>query len=104
MKLRFVRASATAVVGLISAMPLHAADAVNGERLARRWCASCHVVASDQRIPTGEAPPFATIAKDANLEASRLALFLLDPHPKMPDMGLSRTAAADLAAYIVSLK
>jgi hypothetical protein len=31
-------------------------------------------------------------------------LFLLDPHAKMPDMGLSRTEAADLAAYIATLK
>jgi hypothetical protein len=29
---------------------------------------------------------------------------LLDPHPKMPDMGLSRREAEDLAAYIASLK
>ena len=31
-----------------------------------------------------------------------LALFLLSPHPKMPDMNLSRNEAADLAAYIKS--
>jgi len=37
-------------------------------------------------------------------DAANIALFLLDPHPKMPDMGLSRTAAADLAAYIATLK
>jgi hypothetical protein len=36
-------------------------------------------------------------------DQNRLAYFLLDPHPKMPDMGLSRTDAADLAAYISSL-
>ncbi|MGB8525505.1 MAG: cytochrome c, partial [Rhodoplanes sp.] len=27
-----------------------------------------------------------------------------DPHPKMPDMSLTRTEAADLAAYILSLR
>jgi hypothetical protein len=32
-----------------------------------------------------------------------LAFFLLDPHPKMPDMALTRAEAADLAAYISSL-
>jgi mono/diheme cytochrome c family protein len=84
--------------------PAFAADPVNGERLARRWCAPCHVVASDQRDPTGEAPPFATIAAKPDFDAAKLAFFLLDPHPKMPDMGLSRTEAADLAAYIVTLK
>ena len=46
-----------AVLGTTSAF---AADPNNGERLARRWCAPCHVVASNQRVPTGEAPPFAT--------------------------------------------
>ena len=35
-----------------------AADAYNGGQLARRWCEPCHVVASDQRAVTGEAPPF----------------------------------------------
>ena len=33
-------------------------------------------------------------------KATVLALFLLHPHPKMPDLGLSRDAAADLVAYI----
>jgi hypothetical protein len=39
-----------------------------------------------------------------NLDASKIALFLLNPHPKMPDMSLTRDEAADLAAYIVTLK
>jgi mono/diheme cytochrome c family protein len=80
-----------------------AADANHGAVLARRWCSSCHVVASNQRQITGEAPPFATIARSPSFDEHRLAFFLLDPHPKMPDMGLSRTDAADLAAYIGSL-
>jgi mono/diheme cytochrome c family protein len=33
-----------------------------------------------------------------------LAFFLLDPHPKMPSFPLSRAEAADLAAYIASLR
>jgi mono/diheme cytochrome c family protein len=81
-----------------------AADADNGERLARRWCSSCHVVASNQRTPTSEAPPFATIARKPDFDAARLTFFLLDPHPKMPDMALSRAEAADLAAYIAALR
>lgn len=81
-----------------------AADAGNGERLAQRWCAPCHVVAPGQRGATSEAPPFATIASRPDFDASRLAFFLLEPHPKMPNMGLSRTDAADLAAYIATLR
>jgi mono/diheme cytochrome c family protein len=77
-----------------------AADAANGERLARRWCASCHVVAPDQPMVTTEAPPFSEIARRPGFSPRSIAFFLLDPHPKMPDMGLSRRAAEDLAAFI----
>jgi mono/diheme cytochrome c family protein len=89
---------------MVAATPACSADAGSGERLARRWCATCHVVADNQRQPTGEAPPFATIAHIPDFDAGKLALFLLNPHPKMPDMGLSRSEAADLAAYIASLR
>ena len=77
-----------------------AADAGNGEKLARRWCASCHVVAADQRQGNTQAAPFSEMAKIPGLDAGKLALFLLTPHPPMPDMSLSRGEAADLAAYI----
>ena len=77
-----------------------AADEIDGATLAKRWCATCHVVASDQQRQAGEAPPFSAIAKTPGLDAGKLALFLLLPHPKMPDMNLSRAEAAYLAAYI----
>ena len=102
---RFTTATALAAATLLpESNPLAAADAGNGLVLARRWCASCHVVAPDQRTQTGEAAPFATIAKQPDFSVEKVALFLLDPHPKMPDMGLSRASAADLAAYIATLK
>jgi len=90
---------------IMAAKPAFAADADNGQRLAHRWCAACHVVSATQhQSTTDQAPTFATIAKIPGFDAARIALFLLDPHPKMPDMGLTRTEAADLAAYIESLK
>ena len=92
------------LVAVLGSAAAFAADANNGERIARRWCAPCHVVASNQRGPTGEAPPFATVAAKPDFDAAKLAFFLLNPHPNMPDMSLSRTEAADLAAYIASLK
>jgi mono/diheme cytochrome c family protein len=89
---------------ILSAQPGLAADADNGSRLAHRWCEACHVVAPTQtRSSTDLAPPFAAIAARPDFDASRLVLFLLDPHPKMPDMSLTRSEAADLAAYIGSL-
>jgi hypothetical protein len=56
-----------------------------GETLAKRWCTGCHLVAGDQKNATTEAPPF-------------------DPHPKMPNMELSRDEASDIAAYIKTLR
>ena len=79
------------------------ADAETGERLARMWCASCHVVAPDQQRANADAPPFATIGKQPDFNAGKLALFLLEPHPKMPSMSLSRREAADLAEYIAKV-
>jgi mono/diheme cytochrome c family protein len=83
--------------------PGMAADSDNGKRLAERWCQACHVVAAGRRPSTDAAPPFASIAARPDFDAAKVALFLLDPHPKMPDMSLTRTEAADLAAYIGSL-
>jgi mono/diheme cytochrome c family protein len=82
-----------------------AADPSNGERLAHRWCETCHVVSPAQLgATTDQAPPFATIARRPDFEGGKIAMFLLDPHPKMPDINLSRSEAADLAAYIGTLK
>lgn len=89
---------------ILFAAPAFAADASNGLRLAQRWCAGCHLVSPSQSTATDQVPPFATIAKMPDFSAAKIALFLLDPHPKMPNMSLSRTEAADLAAYIASLK
>ncbi len=80
-----------------------AADAAHGEQLAKRWCASCHVVASDQTRGADNAPAFATIAKTPGFSEDKITRFLMDPHPKMPDMQLGRGEAKDLAAYIASL-
>ena len=81
-----------------------AADARKGETLAKRWCATCHVVASDQQRATTQSPAFSTIANKPGFNETTLAYFLLTPHPRMPDMNLSRSEAADLAAYIATQK
>jgi mono/diheme cytochrome c family protein len=81
-----------------------AADAQKGETLAKRWCATCHIVASNQQRGTTQAPPFSAIASKPNFNETTLAYFLLTPHPRMPDMNLSRSEAADIAAYINAQK
>lgn len=81
-----------------------AADAQKGKDLAQRWCAECHLVASDQRRANADVASFASLARRPDFSAAQLAFFLLDPHPKMPDLSLTRAEAGDLAAYIGSLK
>ncbi len=89
----------------LATTPAFAADADDGKRLAHRWCVACHGVSATQHnVTTDQAPPFATIAKIPGFDAAKVALFLLAPHPKMPNMELSRTEAGDLAAYIATLK
>lgn len=98
--LAFVVAAAVAA----GAAPALAANADNGANLAKRWCSTCHVVSPAQTQASADAPPFASIAQKPGFSAAQVALFLLDPHPKMPNMNLTRTEAADIAAYIETLR
>lgn len=81
-----------------------AADADHGADLAKRWCASCHVVADGQTQASADVPSFASVAHRPDFSLERLAFFLLDPHPKMPNFPLSRIEAGDISAYIASLR
>ena len=81
-----------------------AADANSGLRLAERWCAACHIVSGSQTQGGDATPSFAAIAQRADFSVEKLAFFLLDPHPKMPNMSLSRNEAQDIAAHIARLR
>jgi len=76
----------------------------NGRVLAEQWCSSCHLVTPEQTHASADAPSFMPIAKRSDVELDRLASFLIDPHPKMPNFNLSRQEISDLVAYIHSLK
>jgi mono/diheme cytochrome c family protein len=97
-----LRAAAFGVLAAVITQSALAADPSNGERLAMRWCAACHVVSNAQREANTDAPPFEEIAK--RFSEPGLTTFLLDPHAKMPDMNLTRFEAADIAAYVSTLK
>lgn len=102
----FGRIALAALVGVGVGDPGFAApaDPEHGERLARHWCAACHVVSDDQARGSDNVPTFSAIAQKPGFDAAAIARFLSDPHPKMPDMQISRPEAADLGAYIASLK
>jgi mono/diheme cytochrome c family protein len=96
---RQIRVLVVAAAGLSGSLAM-AADVDHGSDLAKRWCATCHVVNSEQKRASADAPPFAVIAGKSDFTPEKIAFFLLDPHPKMPSFPLSRSEAADLAAYI----
>jgi mono/diheme cytochrome c family protein len=78
-------------------------DPAAGERLAVRWCSSCHLVKPSQAQANADVPSFSGIARTSNFSAESVATFLLTPHPKMPSYSLSRIEARAIASYIESL-
>jgi mono/diheme cytochrome c family protein len=79
-----------------------AGDAGQGEIIVKRWCAACHLVSADQTQANSDAPSFAAIAHKKK-SSKVLSAFLTDPHPKMPDMNLTRSEIANIVAYIGTL-
>lgn len=96
---------ATLALLLAWALPIVAhADAAVGERLARQWCANCHVIEKSgpaTTLPQGP-PAFRIIA--GHLDPAQLRAFLTHPHGAMPDLALTRAEIEDLIAYIESLR
>lgn len=80
-----------------------AADRVNGQRIAARWCAECHIVDARQDQGSDQVPTFAQINRSERFDQQSLAAFLLTPHhSRMPNLSLTRSEVADLLAYIRS--
>lgn len=86
----------------LAAAPALGGDARHGGVIAKRWCAACHVVAADQASASADAPSFADIAL-RRTDKKQIARFLMDPHPPMPNMHLSRKEIDDIVTYIRSL-
>ena len=90
----------------LDAMAQTIGDPASGRRFALEVCTPCHLVASDQVSPPrfAKAPDFAAIASNRAMTESALATLLYSPHPTMPNLILSQAEAADVIAYIMSLK
>jgi hypothetical protein len=77
-------AAALGILVAIIARPALAADASNGERLAERWRAACHVVSLDQRQASSDAPPFEEIARGRNFSETGMMTFCSTRTPRCP--------------------
>lgn len=81
-------------------------DPRSGRSFALENCTQCHVVTPDRASPlrSSAAPDFSVIANDKGVSPVRLNIWLHNPHPTMPTLVLSRQQAADVVAYILSLR
>ncbi|WP_298356740.1 c-type cytochrome [Rhodoblastus sp.] len=93
----FCLLAAMASVPALAAPP----DPDHGKVIAQRWCAACHDVSLSQKQASADVPSFFYVAR--HMDKRDLTSFLTDPHPKMPDMSLTRQEIDDLTAYIRSL-
>jgi len=78
-----------------------AADAVTGAKLARQWCANCHVIDRSGTPTVQQGPPS---FRSIGLTGDQLRTFLTHPHGAMPDLALTRTEIEDVIAYIETLR
>jgi mono/diheme cytochrome c family protein len=95
------------MAALVAMCPLSqpaAADAANGEFLARQWCANSHVIdGSGPSATLPQGPPSFRVAA-GHLNAGELRAFLSHPHGAMPDLALTRVEIKDLILYIEKLR
>ena len=66
-------------------------------------CRDLRCAVGARREANADAPPFETIARTFGFNGEKLVFFLLEPHPKMPSMALTRSEANDIATYIGKL-
>jgi mono/diheme cytochrome c family protein len=80
-----------------------AGNPASGRLLAESQCSGCHAVDGAAR-PAMQAPGFAAIAGMPSTTSLSLRVFLVSPHPSMPNYRLSNEEVDDVVAWIISLK
>jgi cytochrome c len=101
MKLRsLVIAGVLATFALPAAAATGNADA--GRQLVLRSCTSCHATNTTTAATDG-APPLSFVARDNKQNPAWIRGWLMDPHPPMPGIMLSRQQIDDIVAYLNSL-
>jgi cytochrome c len=77
-------------------------NAAAGRDLVMRSCISCHAP-NDTGKATDGAPPLSFIARDNKQRPAFIRGWLMDPHPPMPGIMLSRQQIDNIIAYLESL-
>ena len=81
-------------------------DAAQGEGLAQKVCAVCHI--PQQGAPrlqgTADIPTFGEIARKSGQSAERITGAIILPAHPMPQIALTKDQMNDIAAYTMSLK
>jgi mono/diheme cytochrome c family protein len=90
--------------GQDSEFPSPLDDPAHGKTIAEAWCSSCHLVGpGEDRTALAGIPTFSSIAPRLPEDVDVLAAFIIDPHPPMPELGLTRQNIRDVLAYIATL-
>lgn len=79
-----------------------AGNAEAGRQLAIRSCSSCHASEASKTATDG-APPFSAVAKTNKDNPAWIRGWLMNPHPPMPNISLSRQQIDNIVAYLSSL-
>ena len=95
------------MLSLLIAFPVFAAalppgNAEAGKHLVLNSCIACHAP-MDTTQATDGAPPLSFLAKDNKADPRWVRGWLMDPHPPMPGIMLSRQQVADVIAYLSTL-
>jgi len=98
-------AIALVLTACLSTAAFAAGRPAEGRAIAERWCVACHQIGDRKVVVTTVAPAFESISARYSGEEGVKVLegFLADPHPRMPDMSLTRQEIRDLVAFIGSL-
>ncbi|MDP4003318.1 c-type cytochrome [Methylobacterium sp. NEAU K] len=82
------------------------ASGARGGAFARAICARCHAIRARGASPMREAPPFRSLAERFPIDdlADVLVEGVERRHPAMPDFRLAPAEAADLTAYLRTLR
>lgn len=92
----------TALIGHAVAAHAASGNAEAGRQLVLRSCSSCHAVESAKSV-SDNAPPFSDVAKTNRERPAWIRGWLMEPHPPMPTISLSRQQIDDIIAYLGTL-